>query len=108
MEKVITNLLLIGVGRAFQSKNYQWLPSEFFVDEKGGVTIESYINNLHPDDHKELYGTIGRVFEQFVPLFEHVLVDAVHPRGDRVDVDPNWYSNQPEPKYDENLSLIHI
>ena len=42
------------------------------------------------------------MFERFVPLFEQVLVDAVHPRGDRVDVDSNWYSNQPEPEYDKN------
>ncbi len=57
----------------WRSEKYQWLPSEFFVDEKGEVKIESYINNLHPEKHAELYNTIGAVFQKFIPLFESVL-----------------------------------
>ena len=38
------------------------------------VTIDSYINNLHPEWHKDLYTTIGGVFEKFVPLFNKVIV----------------------------------
>ncbi|TMW56817.1 hypothetical protein Poli38472_006827 [Pythium oligandrum] len=51
----------------------QRLPSEFFVDEGGHVTIESYINNLHPLACRQLYCMIERVFEQMVPAFDGVL-----------------------------------
>jgi hypothetical protein len=55
------------------SNQFSWLPAEFDVDQKGGVKIVSYINNLHPIKHKELYGTIAKVFEKFVPLFNKTL-----------------------------------
>jgi len=48
-----------------KSERYQWLPSEFIVDSNGKVKIDSYINNLHPVKHKELYGTIASIFEKF-------------------------------------------
>jgi hypothetical protein len=72
----------------WRSEKYQWLPSEFSVDEKGEVTIDSYINNLHPEKHAELYKTIAAVFQEFVPLFEKVLgnIQNLHlrPNRDRV------------------------
>ena len=60
--------------------SYQWLPSEFDVDNKGHAHIKSYINNLHPVKHKKLYSTIAEVFSWFVPLFEKVLTDLTLPR----------------------------
>ncbi|KAI8920425.1 hypothetical protein BC831DRAFT_553391 [Entophlyctis helioformis] len=48
----------------------QMLPSEFHIHEDGTVSINSYINNLHPVWHKPLYTTIAKVFERFVPLLE--------------------------------------
>ncbi|TMW58049.1 hypothetical protein Poli38472_013523 [Pythium oligandrum] len=53
--------------------DYQWIPSDFAVDENGRVKIQSYINNLHPADHSGLYDSIASVFERFVPLFDRVL-----------------------------------
>ncbi|KAI8925496.1 hypothetical protein BC831DRAFT_268169 [Entophlyctis helioformis] len=52
------------------SEPSQVLPSEFHIHEDGTVSINSYINNLHPVWHKPLYTTIAKVFERFVPLFE--------------------------------------
>jgi Protein of unknown function (DUF4246) len=53
----------------------RWLPAEFFVGESGQVSVNSYINNLHPRKHAALYGALGGLFERFVPLFENVLTE---------------------------------
>ena len=77
------------------SKKYQWLPSEFKVDNDGHVTIESYINNLHPIKHKKLYGVIEKIFESFVPMFNKVLTDLANGtyKKNKVDVDSDWYES---------------
>lgn len=68
--------------KAFSRSNlYQWLPAEFTVKANGEVTIDSYINNLHPERHRDLYIAIGRVFEKFVPLFNKVLTDLLDYEG---------------------------
>ncbi|KAI8924640.1 hypothetical protein BC831DRAFT_297083 [Entophlyctis helioformis] len=54
----------------YMSKRFQWLPSELRVHDNGTVSINSYINNLHPIWSNSLYKTIAKVFERFVPLFE--------------------------------------
>ncbi len=56
-----------------QTVPFQWLPSEFLVDENGKVTIQSYINNLHPYRFRNLYKSIATIFQQFVPQFEECL-----------------------------------
>jgi hypothetical protein len=52
--------------------DYCWLPSEFDVDASGGVTIESYINNLDRSQHPSLYLDIAQVFQTMLPLFEDI------------------------------------
>lgn len=37
------------------------------MSKDGKVSIESYINNLHPKYHKELYSPIAKVFERAIP-----------------------------------------
>eukprot|EP01137_Pigoraptor_chileana_P019097 Opistho-2@79654 len=75
-----------------RSDTYQWLPSEFDIGLDGKVKIASYINNLHPYYHKDLYGTLGRVFERFVPMFNKVLTDMINPRERRLHADAYaWY-----------------
>ncbi|KAJ2782226.1 hypothetical protein GGI15_002976 [Coemansia interrupta] len=64
-----------------------WLPTEFDVAEDGKTTIISYINNLHPVKHAELYPTIASIFSKFVPLLEQVLTDIAHPRPEYI-IDP--------------------
>lgn len=64
----------------FISKHFQWLPSDFFVDHDGKVTLTSpYINNVHPTRHKELYSVIPEILQYAIPMFERVLSDAVRP-----------------------------
>ncbi|KAI8926175.1 hypothetical protein BC831DRAFT_504617 [Entophlyctis helioformis] len=65
---------------SFVSLRFQWLPSEFCVHDDGTVSINSYINNLHPIWNNSLYKTIAKVFERFVPLFESLFgySDGLH------------------------------
>ncbi|KAJ2061147.1 hypothetical protein GGI17_003257 [Coemansia sp. S146] len=86
----------------YSSVKFSWLPSEFRVDDNGAVTIESYINNLHPVKHAAMYPVIASVFSKFLPLLEQVLTDLVHPRQRRVIPDSSKYykSDEPMPNYD--------
>ncbi|KAJ2077012.1 hypothetical protein GGI09_008298, partial [Coemansia sp. S100] len=59
----------------YTSPNFCWLPSEFRVDNNGAVTIESYINNLHPVKHAALYPIIASILSKFLPLLEQVVTD---------------------------------
>ncbi|KAI8810832.1 hypothetical protein BJ742DRAFT_675467 [Cladochytrium replicatum] len=59
-------------------KKFQWLPSEIFVNEDYSSNVRSYISNLHPHAHSDLYRTIETIFGRFVPLFEAVLTDFLH------------------------------
>ncbi|KAJ2430503.1 hypothetical protein GGF41_000960, partial [Coemansia sp. RSA 2531] len=84
------------------SDEFSWLPSEFRVDDNGAVTIESYINNLHPVKHAALYSIIASVFSKFLPLLEQVVTDLVHPRRRRVIPyrDKYYKSDEPLPNRD--------
>ncbi|KAJ2812745.1 hypothetical protein H4S07_001188 [Coemansia furcata] len=70
------------------------------MDDNGAVTIESYINNLHPIKHAALYPIIATVFSKFLPLLEQVLTDLVYPRKPGVEF--NLYDcyeySRPEPE----------
>ncbi len=70
-----------------KSNKFQWLPSEFRVDEYGAVQISSYINNLHPDHHPGLYASIEKIFEKFVPMFSKVLTGLRNPQSNRIVID---------------------
>ncbi|KAJ1858370.1 hypothetical protein GGH12_000021 [Coemansia sp. RSA 1822] len=85
---------------SFTSEEFCWLPTEFRIDDDGAVTIESYINNLHPVKHAAFYPTIARIFSNFVPMLEHVLTDVLFPRARRVVPDAyNWFrSDETEPE----------
>ncbi|KAJ2685611.1 hypothetical protein IWW39_004160 [Coemansia spiralis] len=60
-----------------------WLPTDFDVGVDGSVSMRSYINNLHPVHHAELYQTISKVFAKCVPMLEQALTDAIHPHQSR-------------------------
>lgn len=49
-----------------------WLPSEIKLLGEG-VKITSYINNLHPVRHKELYAVLEQLVSTVVPLWEECL-----------------------------------
>ncbi|KAK1833711.1 hypothetical protein QBC39DRAFT_254200 [Podospora conica] len=53
--------------------DYQWLPAEVELGEDGSAKIMSYVNNLHPVQHKDLYGILGRIVAATVPLWKETL-----------------------------------
>ncbi|OMJ22377.1 hypothetical protein AYI70_g2912 [Smittium culicis] len=61
---------------AYFYHKYQWLPAEIKVNSKGKAKILSYINNLHPDIHKDLYTTIEDIFGRFIPIIQKSLTDT--------------------------------
>jgi hypothetical protein len=57
----------------YTSRKFQWIPSDIEVSKKGKVSFKSYINNLHPLEHKSLYQSLEEILEKFIPMFEKVL-----------------------------------
>ena len=57
--------------RPYENSKYQWLPSEFNINEDGKCKIESYINNL-PITETEIYNNIEKIFEFILPQFENI------------------------------------
>ncbi|NUP48807.1 MAG: DUF4246 domain-containing protein [Catenulispora sp.] len=86
---------------AFSDK-FQWLPTDVEVGENGEVVFHSYVNNLHPDDHRELESVLPILFERMRPLFENVLTDLRHPRKPRIDADPyTWHVEEEDQDSDD-------
>ncbi|MCJ1251985.1 hypothetical protein MMC30_009223 [Trapelia coarctata] len=56
------------------SRNFQWLPCEVeWTGNGGSMKITSYINNLHPYKHKELYEIIAEFLSRTIPLWNQTL-----------------------------------
>ncbi|KAG0257337.1 hypothetical protein BG011_004011 [Mortierella polycephala] len=84
------------VDSQYCSEEYQWLPTDFDVGPEGKVKIKSYINNLHPIEHKEMYPVLEEIFEKFLPMFEEVLADmrGFSRKKPRLRVDAyDWYES---------------
>ncbi|WP_405820529.1 DUF4246 domain-containing protein [Streptomyces sp. NBC_00838] len=79
------------------SEKFQWLPTEVDVSDEGGVAFRSYVNNVHPETHRELASVLPDIFARMRPLLENVLTDLRHPRPLRIEADPyGWYDSKPE------------
>lgn len=55
------------------SETYQWLPANLEFQQNGEAKFTSYINNLHPDKHPEIYGMIEKLVDITIPAWGHVL-----------------------------------
>lgn len=86
----------------YRSDKFQWLPTDFQVDEKGGVMALGYINNIHPS-HEGLNKCLQDLIKYFIPRWERVLTDMLHELPTRISgsylpievIDPNY------PRYEE-------
>ncbi|PHH89909.1 hypothetical protein CDD83_4999 [Cordyceps sp. RAO-2017] len=54
------------------STKFQWLPCDVVIDEEGHAKIDSYINNLHPVDHADLYPIIESFIEKALPAWDMI------------------------------------
>ncbi|EGF84276.1 hypothetical protein BATDEDRAFT_85330 [Batrachochytrium dendrobatidis JAM81] len=68
--RLVSDMPIIDSSPEFISFKFQCLPSEFRVEQDGSVTINSYINNLNPIWHRDMYKCIAKIFKCFVPMFE--------------------------------------
>ncbi|KAM3469603.1 hypothetical protein MY5147_006932 [Beauveria neobassiana] len=53
------------------STRFQWLPAEVLITN-GKVKIDSYINNLHPQEHLGIYSIIETLIEKSLPAWDLV------------------------------------
>ncbi|EEH19936.2 hypothetical protein PABG_02195 [Paracoccidioides brasiliensis Pb03] len=120
------------------SNKFQWLPCdvEFTADSastenkalnnkyqnhKCKCKITSYINNLHPNDHWDLYEVIEKVIEQAVPLWNKTLTpsrirlpyiripydcgeEKLDEEAMKTDPKPEQESDEDEDDYEERVS----
>ncbi len=73
--------------RIYHSLRFQWLPAEVEFSGDAGTTdvrFTSYINNLHPYKHKDLYHTIEKVISLAIPLWNDVHVRHFDKRRTRI------------------------
>jgi hypothetical protein len=101
------------------SDHFQWLPCEVAFKPTGDgesdfrCEINSYINNLHPQDHPGLYDLIGEVITRTIPLWNKTLTPLLNTESrnlrivfDGVSVSPNPdeipEDEQPQQEDDEN------
>ncbi|PRH78446.1 DUF4246 domain-containing protein [Streptomyces solincola] len=78
------------------SEMFQWLPADVDISADGDVAFRSYVNNVHPEKHRELAAVLPDVLARFRPLLENVLTDLRHPRPPRIEADPyGWYDSAP-------------
>lgn len=86
------------------SEKFQWLPTDVDVSPDGDAVFRSYVNNVHPEAHRELAAVLPDLFARLRPLWENVLTDLRHPRPLRIDADPyGWY--EPVPDHPERESF---
>ena len=69
---------LMSDGGNLFSVRFQWLPSEVRFQAEGCVKITSYINNLHPVEHEDLYEVVESFITKAIPLWNKCLVSDDH------------------------------
>ncbi|KAJ2705303.1 hypothetical protein FB645_002553 [Coemansia sp. IMI 203386] len=64
-----------------------WLPTDIYVNQDGSVDFRSYINNIHPEEHADMYVSISKIISKAIPLLEQALTDWEHSRDLRIPYD---------------------
>ena len=55
------------------SYRFQWLPSNVVFEDEGKTRIDSYVNNLNPYEHKEVYSLLEKVIDASIPMWNETL-----------------------------------
>lgn len=80
------------------SEKFQSLPCDVELTHDAGCRIVSYINNVHPVDHKGLYDVIEKIIARAIPLWDQSLTEFCSNRinyrsvefGDHTEPEPTW------------------
>ncbi|KAB8235263.1 DUF4246 domain-containing protein [Aspergillus alliaceus] len=91
------------------SRRFQWLPCDVkFSDQDSGCRIDSYINNVHPSQHRDLYHAVEKIIARTIPLWNKTLASTntrrQHRRISYGDVEYLPYS-APEPEENESTDM---
>ncbi|GFF34443.1 hypothetical protein IFM46972_04225 [Aspergillus udagawae] len=87
------------------SRHFQWLPCEVKFNGNGECQIASYINNLHPAKHRDLYHVIEKILTQIIPLWNISLTrDYNIPRRIQYNEVEYLPSAEPEPQQGDDES----
>ncbi|KAL4929764.1 DUF4246 domain-containing protein [Aspergillus undulatus] len=62
------SMVWAGSGNTYSEK-FQWLPCNVEFTPNGECQIASYINNLHPAKHRDLYRVIEQILTRTLPLW---------------------------------------
>ncbi len=62
------------INKAYWSRTYQWLPANLAFQDDGTVRFTSYINNLHPKRHLDIYRLVEKLVDIAIPAWERVIV----------------------------------
>ncbi|KAG0296263.1 hypothetical protein BGZ96_009909 [Linnemannia gamsii] len=89
----------------YYSKKFQWLSTDFDINPESKVKSKTYINSLHPIEHKEMYPVLEEILDKFLPKFEEVLGEMVTSgRTKRFRTEPyNWHDEMPDFKGDDEV-----
>ncbi|KAJ6013642.1 hypothetical protein N7540_008233, partial [Penicillium herquei] len=81
------------------SNKFQWLPCDVSLNaaEPDSVRIVSYINNLHPIEHRGLYRIIEKVISRAIPLWNKTFSEEYY-LPDRIFYGDVEYEEHPEPE----------
>jgi hypothetical protein len=101
-----------GQGDKTLSEKFQWLPCDVSFEPSGSLDaagssqtehpslkcrITSYINNLHPKDHADLYKVIEGILERAIPLWNSTLTGLRRePQQNRIKYNAVTYDPDPE------------
>ncbi|QRD82220.1 hypothetical protein F9C07_2277506 [Aspergillus flavus] len=86
------------------SRKFQWLPCDVkFTGQDGECRIDSYINNVHPSEHRDLYQAVEKIIAQTIPLWDKSLTHVQERRHARIVYDSVDYhpTSTKEPAYDD-------
>ncbi|EMT70729.1 hypothetical protein FOC4_g10009197 [Fusarium odoratissimum] len=90
------------------SKRFQWLPCD--VDLTGvNPRIDSYINNVHPAKHAELYPVIEKFIEKSLPAWDNrPLDDDEAPRREDEDYEEDYEESDRNKRDEEWFRETHV
>ncbi|KAL4904320.1 hypothetical protein BDW74DRAFT_29391 [Aspergillus multicolor] len=82
------------------SKRFQWLPCNVEFGPEGECRIVSYINNLHPIKHRDLYRVIEQIITRTIPLW-NISITQRDDLPRRIEYETADYhpDEEPEPEY---------
>ncbi|KAJ5952512.1 uncharacterized protein N7479_010925 [Penicillium vulpinum] len=78
------------------SRKFQWLPCDVDINKDSRCEIASYINNVHPLEHRALYDVVKRVITRTIPLWDQSLSRGT--RRQRIQYRAVEYGDRLEPE----------